>query len=121
MNEIAVVATPPAVKAAKLIALMPIWSAQYLMLWPMVAFISFLGWLIKGALKVGIVGVLLLCIPFFGWIILAVMLMNHGNQRRADQRHAETMAALGHMPVLSNSVSMLSRVSKPLGLAWLKA
>lgn len=72
-----------------------VWSIQYTVAVPTWACWRALVWLLRGAGKVGLVGVLLLLLPVIGWIILAVLLVMRHGQRDAERRHRETMAAMG--------------------------
>lgn len=62
-----------------LLWLVPLWLLQYLLIVPLVWI-----WLalIVPAFKIGVVGVILLCVPIIGWIILAVLILRRPQPRR---------------------------------------
>lgn len=50
-----------------------VWPLQYLIVVPAVYLWRWAVALVKGALKYGLLGVLLLCIPLIGWIVLVYL------------------------------------------------
>lgn len=69
------------VSALWLIALIPAWMLQYLIVVPAVWVWRYF---IVPAFKIGGVGVLLLFIPVIGWIVLAVMILRRPAQPRSN-------------------------------------
>lgn len=57
--------------AFRYLGLIAVWTFQY----AIAVWIVLLARLAKGALKLGALGLLLLCVPIIGWIVLAVLLL----------------------------------------------
>jgi hypothetical protein len=58
-----------------LIWLLPLWSFQYALVIQVFG-IKILVAVFKWSLNMGVIGLILLCIPFVGWIILAFWMLN---------------------------------------------
>ena len=74
-------------KYLTIIGLPLLWvSLQYPFVVPVVFLWYVFLWLLKGAGKVGLFGILLICLPIIGWAILAIILVMRA-------QHRETLAA----------------------------
>lgn len=86
-----------------------VWAVQYVAVVPVVYTWRACVWLVTAGLKLGVLGVLLLCLPIVGWILLAILLvMRH--------QHAQTMAAMGH----GRGARARANVLRPWGLQYLR-
>lgn len=65
-------------KSIHLIWLLPLWFIQYSILYAVFSFKIMTG-IFKFALNIGVIGLILLCVPVVGWIILAFWMLNRPN------------------------------------------
>lgn len=65
-------------KSIHLIWLLPLWFIQYSILYAVFSFKIMTG-ILKFALNIGVIGLILLCVPVVGWIILAFWMLNRPN------------------------------------------
>lgn len=108
-------------KAAKWAVGLTVWSVEY-PLWAAVAATLGVVWLlatlVKMALKVGVLGVLLLCLPIIGWVILAVV---WSGRRQRERHHAELMAALNRPATPAPpAFGGIFRVPAPWLMNWIR-
>lgn len=61
-----------------------VWSIQYTVVVPTI----WLYRVLSGALAVGALGVLLVCLPVIGWVILAVLLMGTPTPSQRERRRS---------------------------------
>jgi hypothetical protein len=85
-------------KTAIVTGLVPVWLVQYLLWVPAVLIARPAVAIVGAALKLGALGIALLCVPVIGWIALAVIIYIRSRNRVAERRHVEVLAALGHRP-----------------------
>lgn len=95
-----------------------VWPVQYLLVSPTVWLWRVCVTGLRAGLKMGVLGILLILLPVIGWVILGAISMHRSSQRRADQRHAETLAALGHVQAPATAPRSLWT---PWGLSLLTA
>ena len=65
-------------RSLHLIWLLPLWFIQYSILYAVFSF-KIISGIFKFALNIGVIGLILLCIPVVGWIILAFWMLNRPN------------------------------------------
>ena len=65
-------------KSIHLIWLLPLWFIQYSILYAVFSF-KIISGIFKFALNIGVIGLILLCVPVVGWIILAFWMLNRPN------------------------------------------
>ena len=65
-------------RSKHLIWLLPLWFIQYCILYAIFSFKIMTG-ILKFALNIGVIGLILLCVPVVGWIILAFWMLNRPN------------------------------------------
>ena len=105
----------PIVKKTTIVTgLVPVWLVQYLLWVPAVLVARLAVVLVRAALKLGALGVFLLCVPVIGWLALAVILYIRSRNRVAERRHVEVLAALGHGPAPTPAAT-----SVPVWQPWL--
>ena len=68
-----------------------IWPTQYLMVVPIVYLWRWTVAIITGSLKYGLLGIMLLCIPIVGWVVLAYLVFF---KRRSPEPPAERLDVL---------------------------
>lgn len=91
------------------LALVAVWSAQYTIVVPAVYCWRLLVWVTAVALKMGFAGIVLLCVPVVGWLVLVmIIVMRH--------QHTQTMASLG----VTKPVKSHKNVLLPYGMHYLK-
>ena len=65
-------------RSKHLIWLLPLWFIQYCIFYAVFSFKIMTG-ILKFALNIGVIGLILLCVPVVGWIILAFWMLNRPN------------------------------------------
>jgi hypothetical protein len=65
-------------RSLHLIWLLPLWFIQYSTLY-LVFSLKIITGIFKFALNIGVIGLILLCVPVVGWIILAFWMLNRPN------------------------------------------
>ena len=65
-------------RSIHLIWLLPLWFIQYSILYAVFSF-KIISGIFKFALNIGVIGLILLCVPVVGWIILAFWMLNRPN------------------------------------------
>lgn len=101
-----------AVTAVGFVGLMVGWSFQYMIVvWAVVLWRLF-AWMAKAAVKLGVLGLLLLIVPVIGWIILIILLVVRNGQHEIAQAIAAQPPDTG---------KPARPIWRPWGIDWLRS